>query len=88
MINANLLVKCRSEDLKEEEEEEEYFYLTLYRHYTNTGHHGNQLNVITEEKYMVIETNKIIGPGDFSKTITVAIEEPPKCGIKLMQIAK
>ena len=25
----------------EEEEEEEYFYLTLNKHYTNTGHHGN-----------------------------------------------
>ena len=24
-----------------EEEEEEYFYLTLNKHYTNTGHHGN-----------------------------------------------
>ena len=22
--------------------EEEYFYLTLYRHYANTGHHGKQ----------------------------------------------
>ena len=37
---------------------------------------------------MVIETKKIIGPGDSSKTITVAIEEPPKCGIKLLQMAK
>ena len=27
---------------------------------------------------MGIETNKRIGPGDSSKTITVAIEEPPK----------
>ena len=26
---------------EEEEEEEEYFYLTLNKHYTNTGHHGN-----------------------------------------------
>ena len=28
--------------VEEEEEEEEYFYLTPYRHYTNTGYHGNQ----------------------------------------------
>ena len=26
---------------EEEEEDEEYFYLTLNKHYTNTGHHGN-----------------------------------------------
>ena len=26
---------------EEEEEEEEYFYLTLNKHYTNTGHHDN-----------------------------------------------
>ena len=30
---------CRP--LPEEEEDEEYFYLTLNKHYTNTGHHGN-----------------------------------------------
>ena len=29
------------EDEEEEEEEEEYFYLTLNKHYTNTGHYGN-----------------------------------------------
>ena len=29
-----------------------------------------------KKKYMAIETNKRIGPGDSSKTITVAIEEP------------
>ena len=27
--------------VQEGEEEEEYFYLTLNKHYTNTGHHGN-----------------------------------------------
>ena len=40
------------------------------------------------KKYMAIETNKRIGPGDSSKTITVAIEEPPKCEIKRMHVAK
>ena len=34
--------------IEEEEEEEEYFYLTLNKHYTNTGHHGNPWNVITD----------------------------------------
>ena len=38
-------------------------------------------------KYMVIVTNRK-GPGDYSNTITVAIEEPPKCGIKRMHVAK
>ena len=41
-----------------------------------------------KKKYMAIETNKRIGPGDSSKTITVAIEEPPKCEIKRMHVAK
>ena len=43
---------------------------------------------IKKKKYMAIETNKRIGPGDSSKTITVAIEEPPKCEIKRMHVAK
>ena len=38
---AILLQKKSWEDIEEEEEEEEYFYLTLNKHYTNTGHHGN-----------------------------------------------
>ena len=44
--------------------------------------------LLQEKKYMAIETNKRIGPGDSSKTITVAIEEPPKCEIKRMHVAK
>ena len=35
--------------------------------------------LLQKKKYM--ETNKRIGPGDSSKNITVAIEEPPKCEI-------
>ena len=34
--------------------------------------------MLLQKKYMVIETNKRIGPGDPSNTITVAIEEPSK----------
>ena len=72
------------------EEVEEYFYLTLNSHYTNTGHHGNKKSMKYYRKKIHFVTNKQIGPGDSpsSKTITVAIEEPPKCGIKQMHMAK
>ena len=45
-------------------------------------------NVITEKNTWYNCNQTKPGSGDFSKTIIVAIEEPPKCAIKRKHVAK